>query len=63
MNKPDWGDAPDWAQYLAMDEDGEWYWYEDEPSKRGGEINGYWHSTEKHKIATIYWQDTLEARP
>ena len=25
--KPDWKDAPEWANYLAMDEDGYWCWY------------------------------------
>jgi len=34
-NKPDWKDAPEWAQYLAMDEGGQWYWYEDEPTLYG----------------------------
>ena len=32
--KPDWKDAPEWAMWLAMDEDGEWWWYEDEPFLR-----------------------------
>jgi hypothetical protein len=31
MNKPSWSDAPKWANYLAMDGDGRWYWYEREP--------------------------------
>lgn len=31
MNKPDWKDAPEWAQWLARDADGEWYWYEKQP--------------------------------
>ena len=30
--KPDWKDAPAWANWLAMDSDGEWYWYALEPS-------------------------------
>lgn len=29
--KPDWKDAPEWAQWLAMDSDGYWYWYSHEP--------------------------------
>lgn len=29
--KPDWKDAPEWANYLAMDKDGEWYWFSSEP--------------------------------
>jgi hypothetical protein len=31
MSKPDWKDAPKWANWLAMDGDGQWWWYEDEP--------------------------------
>jgi hypothetical protein len=31
MNKPDWKDAPHWANYLAMNEDGGWYWYKNGP--------------------------------
>lgn len=60
--KPDWKDAPEWANYLAMDEDGKWYWYEHEPVLMGG----YWTvkrgsfssaETEQH------WTETKEARP
>lgn len=29
--KPDWKDAPEWANWLAMDKTGEWWWYENEP--------------------------------
>ena len=29
--KPDWKDAPEWANYLAMDTDKRWFWYENEP--------------------------------
>jgi hypothetical protein len=29
--KPDWKDAPEWAQYVAMDFGGSWYWYEEKP--------------------------------
>lgn len=31
MNKPSWDSAPEWANYLAMDEDGTWWWYQNEP--------------------------------
>ena len=31
MDKPSWFTAPDWANYLAMDPSGDWYWYEFEP--------------------------------
>ena len=29
--KPSWNDAPEWAQYLAKDRSGVWWWYECEP--------------------------------
>lgn len=28
--KPDWKDAPEWANYLALDSDG-YYWFEFQP--------------------------------
>lgn len=31
--KPDWKDAPEWAQWLAMDADGLWAWYASEPRR------------------------------
>lgn len=34
--KPDWKDAPEWAKWLAMDEDGEWFWFENKPEREGG---------------------------
>ena len=33
--KPDWKDAPEWADWLAMDDDGAWFWFEYEPDKIG----------------------------
>lgn len=29
--KPDWKDAPEWAQYSARDEDGRWFWHQAPP--------------------------------
>lgn len=29
--KPDWKDAPEWSNWLAMDPNGLWCWYEYEP--------------------------------
>jgi hypothetical protein len=34
MNKPDWKDAPEWANYLAaevVEDEWVWCWYEFEP--------------------------------
>lgn len=61
--KPDWKDAPNWANWLAMEGDGAWYWFEFEPEiahdfqwnpvKGRSEYSG--HSNP--------WSDNLEARP
>ena len=28
INRPSWDDAPEWAEWLAQDESGEWFWFE-----------------------------------
>lgn len=28
IKKPSWDDAPEWAEWLAQDYDGDWWWYE-----------------------------------
>ena len=40
--KPDWKDAPEWAEHLARDSDGEWRWFEFEPEP--DDLIGYWRS-------------------
>ena len=40
-NKPSWSKSPPWANYIAMDADGEWMWHQHEPVI-GGEK--YWNS-------------------
>jgi len=62
-NKPDWKDAPEWANYLAMDQNGDWYWFENLPS-----INrDVWASPEKatlaQKSSNHQWKDSVEERP
>lgn len=34
--KPNWKDAPKWANWLAMDRSGRWVWFEKEPYYRDG---------------------------
>lgn len=62
-NKPSWDDAPSWANWMAMDEDGEWLWYEREPVMKVG----YWDSYGQIKSASnppkIHFSETLEQRP
>lgn len=61
--KPDWNDAPAWANYLAMDITGEWYWYCEKPyfggdlwGITGGEVQQAFFDEE-------YTEGTLEERP
>jgi len=60
--KPDWKDAPEWAKWLAMDEDGSWYWYEKEPYSGDGEWYGAGGQL-SHVGQTISWEDSLTKRP
>lgn len=65
MSKPDWKDAPEWAQFLAQDKDGDWFWYDQEPYLRSG-YSWSWPSVgrvERANIISHDWQETLERRP
>ncbi|XTQ92600.1 hypothetical protein ACQR5W_11815 [Xanthomonas sacchari] len=64
MSKPSWDTAPEWANWLAMDEDGEWLWYELKPFKSFE--NGFWVSAARCQPVTQPdkgWDETLESRP
>ena len=65
MIKPFWNGAPSWAQYLVMDDGGEWSWFEKKP-----EFNGsWWWPKNGGKHETAYSEDlpcassSLECRP
>jgi hypothetical protein len=59
--KPDWRTAPSWANYLAMDENGELWWYEKEPgiSEESWVVN--YGRVEKAGYSA--WRDSLQERP
>lgn len=60
--KPDWKNAPEWANYLAMDSDGDWLWYKHEPIKKVS----YWVVAKgpcAYAGTSQYWRETKEARP
>jgi len=62
--KPDWEDAPEWANWVTMDADGAWYWFETKPSICSDE--GIWVQNigEVEKCFNIKaWTETLEQRP
>lgn len=65
MSKPSWSNAPEWANYLAMDESGEWFWFEFEPSL-GQTIKEWLHNKGRSSLAgktDRSWIGTLETRP
>ena len=66
--KPEWKDAPDWANYLAQNGDGVWGWYEKSPEWVGEDqswvassdsIFYYAGCSENH----TWGLETLEHRP
>ena len=63
MVRPDWNDAPEWANYMSMDESGKWYWWEHEPLPKFGQ---WWLQRDgKVKLALEAdkpWSETLESR-
>ena len=63
QNKPSWEDAPEWAEWLAQDEDGEWKWLAGLPGKY---VDGWTAVKIKGCCKGITlgdWWDTLEKRP
>lgn len=59
--KPSWKDAPKWANFLAMDQDGTWFWYENEPLRMDNE----WLSFSGEYLAYIPkngWEVSIEER-
>lgn len=68
--RPSWDEAPTWAQWLAQDSNGEWFWFEFEPSpveQRPPEVN-FWlleHGNfQRARVTPVYedWNLTLEKR-
>lgn len=64
--KPDWSDAPYWANWLARDKDGWWIWYEAEPEI--GEEQWLLNTNDGiYKLAAREeensWTKSLEERP
>jgi len=67
MFTPDWNDAPEWANYVAMDDDGEWYWYENEPTFSFGTWHSYYGRNQPIETTycedTLHCEDSLQSRP
>lgn len=65
MIKPDWNTAPWWAQWLAMDSCGKWYWYEFEPDRMSDGFDNSNHGgiMANASSKSIDWKYSLEGRP
>ncbi|MGL4752201.1 MAG: DUF3310 domain-containing protein [Aeromonadaceae bacterium] len=65
QNKPSWKDAPEWAQWLAHDARGYWWWHSDEPTKMSSLCysGGGKHMMQCKGHILGDWRDTLEKRP
>lgn len=68
--KPDWKDSPAWANHLAQDSDGTWYWFKNEPDCNisqetwDGCVRDFeFASDEEDSNPNEFWYDTLESRP
>lgn len=74
MNKPDWKDAPEWANWLAQDESGFWGFFSKKPImfgnlgwdiKDSSDPEDKWQSAgyAEEKIDGSGWNESLEPRP
>ena len=43
MSKPSSKDAPYWAKFLAMQSDGNWWWFEEKPEWVDRDGDGWWY--------------------
>lgn len=63
QSKPSWSDAPEWAEWLAQDGDGGWWFYRCVPKT----ALLVWRGTDRHYAndgeVLGDWRDTLERRP
>ena len=46
-NRPQWKDAPKWAKWLALDDCGQWRWYEKKPLIIWNSFYGHWENAGK----------------
>lgn len=61
----DWSKAPEWANWLAQDECGEWFWFENKPELQSeGWDDDKTYNENKHEIAGVNgWKCSLQKRP
>lgn len=65
---PDWSTAPDWAQWWALDANGQAYWYERKPFRGFSSwLLGFGRGVLDKRISLPdgydFWQKSLQNRP
>lgn len=60
MIKPEWKTAPEWANYVAMDACGKWFWFENEPVLDAAEK--VWRPNQGKNAEAVHWTETSERR-
>lgn len=48
---------PEWANYIAMDDDGAWFWYEQEPKRENGKW--FWTTDGQYLRVEFDWTKTV----
>ena len=67
--EPNWTEAPDWAQYFAIDEAGYAYWWREEPKlsynrwSGDGSMRSQIVRLSRVDMKNIDWKETLRKRP
>lgn len=64
--QPDWNQAPEWANWWAMDADGDCYWFENKPEMMSVTWLPFNASEVGEALSFGYtgnWQDSLRERP
>jgi len=59
-----WEDAPEWAEWAAMDMDGEWWWYENEPETDSSVEDGWFgDGLLQQMLYSTPWHKSITQRP
>lgn len=57
-----WANAPEWAKWLAMDKDGEWYWFEEKPVREKCTWQCDLGKCKITESVRLDWRESLEER-
>lgn len=59
----DWTQAPPWARYAAMDQNGDWFWYSEKPNLFRQTWTADTGGFESFNPCPVHWTQTLTERP